>query len=63
MQDEGGRPLADFALSDMDPLYGDELDAVTQWRGGDDLSDLIGRPVRLRFVLKDADIYSLRFGA
>lgn len=63
VQDEGGRPLADFALSDMDPLYGDELDAVTQWRGGDDLSDLIGRPVRLRFVLKDADIYSLRFGA
>jgi len=62
VQDEGGSALAGFALSDMEPLYGDELDAVARWRGGDDLSALSGRPVRLRFALKDADIYAIRFG-
>lgn len=31
------------------------------WAGGDDLSRLAGTPIRLRFVLKGADLYALRF--
>ena len=27
-----------------------------------DVSRLAGQPVRLRFVMKDADLYSIRFG-
>jgi hypothetical protein len=31
------------------------------WRDQADLSRLRGQPVRLRFVLSDADVYSYRF--
>ena len=30
-------------------------------RGGNDLASLSGQPIRLKFVLQDADLYSLRF--
>jgi hypothetical protein len=61
LQDEQGNPLPGFALSDMEPLFGDEMDAVVKWKSGNDLSAFIGKIVRLRFLLKDADLYSLRF--
>jgi hypothetical protein len=61
LQDEAGRPLPGFTLADMPPLYGDELDAVVRWKSGDDVSSLAGKPVRLRFVLSDADLFALRF--
>jgi hypothetical protein len=31
------------------------------WQSGSDLGTLAGKPVRLRFVLRDADLYSIRF--
>jgi hypothetical protein len=34
---------------------------VVPWTGRGDLSALAGKPIRLRFVLNDADLYSLRF--
>jgi len=61
VQDEQGHPLAGLALADMTPWFGDELDAAIAWRDGGDLSRLAGKPVRLRFVLKDADLFALRF--
>jgi hypothetical protein len=61
LQDEAGRPLPGFALADAVPLFGDELDAMVKWKSGNDVSALAGTPVRLRFVLKDADLFALRF--
>lgn len=46
----------------MEPLYGDELDASVRWKNQPDVAPLIGRTVRLHFVLKGAGIYSLRTG-
>jgi hypothetical protein len=60
IQDEQGRPVPGFALADMAPLFGDELDAPVAWKSGGDLSALIGKTVRFRFVLKDADLYALQ---
>ena len=34
-----------------------------RWREGADLGALAGRPVRLRFVLREADLYAFRFRA
>lgn len=61
VQDEQGKPIPDFALSNMPPLYGDELEATTSWKSGTDVSTLAGKVVRLRFVMKDADLFALRF--
>jgi hypothetical protein len=63
LEDESGSPLPGFAADDMEPLYGDELDAVVTWKSGADLASLAGKPVRLRFVLADADVYALRFAS
>jgi hypothetical protein len=60
--DAEGKPIEGRALADMPPLFGDELDAVVQWKSGADLSGLIGQPVRFHFVLKDADLFALRTG-
>ena len=62
VQDAQGNPIAGRSLADMPALFGDELDAVVSWKSGSSLSDLIGKPVRFRFVLKDADLFALRTG-
>jgi hypothetical protein len=46
----------------MEPLFGDDLDAPVSWKEAGGLSRLNGVPVRLRFLLEDADIFSIRFG-
>jgi hypothetical protein len=33
----------------------------TFWKGGDDISRLAGTPIRLRFVMKESDLFALRF--
>ena len=61
VQDEQGKAIPGFALNDMTPRCGDELDATMIWGQSGDVSRLAGRPVRLRFVLKEADVFALRF--
>jgi hypothetical protein len=61
IQDETGRPLPGYTVAEMAPLYGDELDAVIRWKANAALPPLNGKSIRLRFVLKDADIFALRF--
>lgn len=39
----------------------DELAAVVTWKTRPDVPDLAGKPIRLRFVLRDADVYAVRF--
>jgi len=63
LQDAGGNPLPGFALDDCAPITGDFIDHVAEWKGGADLGKLAGRSVRLRFVLKDADLFSMCFRA
>jgi hypothetical protein len=31
------------------------------WTGGSNLSALVGTTIRLRFVLQDSDVYTMRF--
>jgi len=61
IQDEAGKPLPGYALADCPEVIGDEIDRVVSWKAGSDVASLAGKPVRLRFVLRDADLYSLRF--
>ncbi len=61
LQDVAGHPLDGFALNDSIELFGDEIAEECKWKDSGDLSSLAGQPVRLRFVLKDADVYSYRF--
>jgi hypothetical protein len=61
VQDEAGKPIPGFALADCRELIGNEIDRPVAWANAN-LASLAGRPVRLRFVMKDADLFALRFG-
>ena len=61
MQEEGGGPIEGFRREQCPDIFGDEIEHVVSWEDGADIKRLEGRPIRLRFVLKDADLYSFRF--
>ena len=61
IQDEAGRPLEGYHLSESQEVYGDEIERVVAWKRGADVGPLVGRPVRVRFVMKEADLFSVRF--
>jgi hypothetical protein len=61
IQEMGGEPIPGFRLADCPEIIGDEIARVVSWKDGGDVSRLAGKPVRLRFVMKDADLFSLRF--
>ncbi len=61
IQDKSGKAIEGFALADCPELYGDAIQREVQWKNGPDIARLAGKPVRLRFVLKDADLYAFRF--
>jgi len=60
IQDVAGRPLANFSAVDCDPLEGDEIAQSVSWQG-DTHGPFTERPVRVRFEVKDAVVYSFRF--
>ena len=61
IQDADGEPIEGFALSECPEMYGDSIDRTIGWKSGNDVSQLAGKPVRLRFVLRDADLYAFQF--
>lgn len=61
IQDAAGTPLPGFTLADSRELIGNRLDGTASWGDREDLSALAGRPVRLRFVMKAADLHALQF--
>ena len=61
MQGEDGAPLPGFALDDCFEIVGDSVEHTVRWQNGTTVEAIAGRPVRLRFVLKDADVFSFQF--
>ena len=61
IQDAAGKPFDGFALADCGEIFGDSIARQVNWKQGADVGALAGKPVRLRFVLKDADLYALQF--
>ena len=61
LQDGDGTPIPGYTLADCPVVFGDQIDRTIAWKRGSDVSSLAGRPVRLRFVLHDADIYAFGF--
>ncbi len=59
--DTNSDPIPGFELRRCEEIYGDELEGLVTWDGDGDLSELSCRPIKLRFKLRDADIYSFRF--
>ncbi|MHC1768057.1 MAG: hypothetical protein AB9869_27935 [Verrucomicrobiia bacterium] len=48
-------------LAEASELIGDDIERIVTWKNRQDIRAFEGTPVRLRFIMKDADVYSLRF--
>jgi hypothetical protein len=60
--DANGAALEGFRVADCDLIHtANEVDRPVKWRGKGDLSALAGKPVRLRVVFRDADLYAFQF--
>ena len=62
LQEADGTAMEGFTLADCPEILGDKLDAPVSWKSRGDVSQLAGRPVRIKFKMSDADLYALRFG-
>ena len=58
-----GEAIAGYTLAACKPLKGDSLQQHVEWKTSGDISHLRRKypVVRLRFELKDAELYSLQF--
>jgi hypothetical protein len=61
IQDADGKPIPGFTLADTVETIGNEIERPVRWKSGTDVTALAGKPIRLRFVMKDADLFALRF--
>ncbi len=59
--DEKGMPLAGFSADECEEIIGDMIDRPVKWSGASDLSLLAEVPIRLKFIMKDADLFALQF--
>ncbi|MBL9199646.1 MAG: hypothetical protein JNL39_04025 [Opitutaceae bacterium] len=60
LQTPDGKPIPGLALADCNAEYGDTVERALRWKGGD-LEALAGRAVRVRFELRECDLFSYRF--
>jgi hypothetical protein len=61
LQDISGQAVPGYTLADCPEIYGDQIERTIEWKRGSNVSPLAGKPVRLRFVLRDADLYAFGF--
>jgi hypothetical protein len=61
IQNSAGQVLPGYALEDCGVIYGDEIERPVAWKSGQGTGALAGQSIRLRFVMKDADLYAFRF--
>lgn len=61
LQDGEGKPIPGFTLEESEEIFGDTIDRKVAWKQGGDVGKLAGKPVRIRFVLRDVDLYAYRF--
>jgi hypothetical protein len=60
IQSPDGRALPGFALADCAPVVGDFIEKPVAWKAAK-AGTLAGKEIRLRFVMRKADLYFIRF--
>jgi len=60
--DEKGSPLEGFAAEHCDLIHtANEINRGVSWRGNSDVGKVAGKPVRIKFVVRNADLYAFQF--
>jgi hypothetical protein len=56
-----GKPLPGFELDNCPPIFGDSVERTVTWKDSLDVGKIAGQPIRLRFLLRDCDLFSFQF--
>lgn len=56
-----GRAIKGFSKDDCQPITGDNVRHIVSWKTGTNCHPLQARPIKLRFHLKNAQLYSFEF--
>jgi hypothetical protein len=59
--DDKGNVIPGFSAEKCNPLIGNEISRQVEWKSGANLDKLNNIPVKIRFRMKDADLYSVQF--
>ena len=61
IQTINGKSINGYTIQKCSEIYGDAIGKVVSWEKGSSLNNINNEPIRIRFILKDADIYSFKF--
>lgn len=61
LQNLDGSPIKGYSIDDCEEIFGDAIERAVFWKGDGNVSKLSGKPIQIRFVLRDADLYSMQF--
>ena len=61
LQTANGKPVPGFSLFECREQIGNEIERQVTWDSDSDLSTVVAEPLRLRFVMKDADLFAFQF--
>ncbi len=61
IQDEQRGVIPGFSADNCQLIIGNEIDKSVSWKNSKPLNSLSGKTIRLRFIMKDADLFSLKF--
>lgn len=59
--DGDGVPIPGYEAENCFEIIGNQIARAVRWNDSADISALAGKAVRLRFVMKDAELYSIQF--
>lgn len=61
LQDVDGKLIPGLTLDDCSEQIGNEIERSVTWKNRSNLQSVAGQPVRMRVVMKDADLFSFQF--
>lgn len=61
VQEIDGTPVPGWTLEESTPLRADGTALSVQWRSGQNLGSMAGRPIRLKIEVRDARLFALQF--
>jgi hypothetical protein len=59
--DQNNNPIPGYTIDDSPEIIGNELAKTVTWNNNRMLNALEGKIIRIRFIMKDAHLYSIRF--
>lgn len=59
--DTNQKPIKGFSINESKKIIGNEIERLVEWDNNIELESLQGKTVRLRFFMREADLYSFKF--